>query len=147
MKFNTLILGITIVLFSCQSDEVKEATSVAKGNEELPMREIKTTEELISVIKADSAWLFMVTEKAKDQNIPLDQMLKIDAEFMKIQDAEIVKIENDIIRNPEWLKTVKQKALEQKISVDDMIRIDATFMYDESKKLTNDTINNPKSNL
>ena len=134
MKLNTLLLGMTIVLFSCQSGEDKESSSVTVESEVLPLREIKEVGVFITQIKADSVWFKSIEEKAKKQSISIDSMLIIDATFLQGQDAEIVKIENDIIHNPEWLASVKQKALDKKITLDEMIRSDAEFMFYQKAK-------------
>lgn len=135
MKLNTTFLCLSIALFSCQSNDNSEKKDPnIKTEIELPLREVTTKEVFINVIKSDSNWLFSVEQKAKDQNKSIEEMLNVDAEFMVVRDAEIVKIENDIIRNPEWLKSVKQKAKDQKISLDEMIKADATFMYEEGQK-------------
>lgn len=105
----------------------------------LPLREVKDINFYIEQIKADSSWMDMIEEKAKKLGISVDEMLKIDAEYLEIQEVEIVKIENDIIKNADWLELIKQKAIERKVSLDEMIRIDATFVYQEKIKQNIDT--------
>lgn len=135
MKKSLIVASIMLGLISCNSNNMPEETAT-KIEESIPLREVKPKKFFIDQIKNDSSWFYLIVEKAKQQNISVDEMLVIDATYIENRDAEIVKIENDIIRNPEWLNIVKQKAIDQKISLDDMIRADASYMFEESKKDT-----------
>lgn len=129
---NTLL--ITSILTSCKN-ELKNTEKVnEKIKEEIPLREIKSKEYFIEIIKKDSIWMVSINQKAKERNISVDKMLTIDAEYMVARDAEIVKIENDIIRDSVWLDLVKKKAEKQGLKLEEMLTNDATFMYEEKLK-------------
>ncbi len=132
------VLISSSLLVGCLVDgpNIKTSTQEVKI---LPLREVKDINFYIEQIKADSSWMDMIEEKAKKLGISVDEMLKIDAEYLEIQEVEIVKIENDIIKNADWLELIKQKAIERKVSLDEMIRIDATFVYQEKIKQNIDT--------
>lgn len=135
MKNYFIITVIGVVLYSCKSDTTSEETTTQLEQvETLPLREVKEISFFVEQIKASPEWLKMVEEKAKQQAISLDSMLMIDATFLQNEEVEIVKIENDIIKNNEWLEVVKKKAQENGISLDEAIRSDANFMFQENKK-------------
>lgn len=131
---------IALVIFSttfvaCVSEKTNsESTTQQEQVETLPLREVKDINIFVEQIKSSPEWLKVVEEKAKQQSISLDSMLMIDAVYLQTEDAEIVKIENEIIQNQEWLDLVKKKAQANGISIDDAIRSDANFMFQENKK-------------
>lgn len=132
--FYITLIGTSLLTACASNNEPKETVVIEQ--ETLPLREVKNKMFFIEQIKVDSLWLKTIEDKAKERSISLEEMIQIDAEYLQNEDAQIVKIENDIIRNPEWLDLVKKKAREQGASLDDVIRADANFMYQESKKAT-----------
>ncbi|MCC7332667.1 MAG: hypothetical protein IT232_08675 [Flavobacteriales bacterium] len=133
-KFILNTLLITSVLISCKNEDENTERINEKIKEEISLREIKSKEYFIEIIKKDSIWMESINQKAKERNISVDEMLTIDAEYMVARDAEIVKIENDIIRDTVWLDLVKKKAEKQGLKLDEMLTNDATFMYEEKLK-------------
>jgi len=134
MKKSIIALAvISTTLIACLS-ETTPTENTTQQVETLPLREVKDINFFVEQIKSNPEWLQMVEEKAKQQSIPLDSMLLIDAAYLQTEDVEIVKIENEIINSPEWIELVKKKAAEQGLSLDEMIRADATFNYQESLK-------------
>lgn len=140
MKTYLFLLSLITVILSCSDNENIENKTNQLVDSEIIFKEVKSKEHFIETIKNDSIWLFEVQQKAKERNVPIEEMLILDAEYMVNIDAKIVKIENDIIRDKNWLAVVKKKAEEQNISLEEMIRSDATYIYEESTKQTNDSI-------
>lgn len=99
-------------------------------------------EYYINKIKKDTDWYDSIVEKAKANNISVDEQLKLDAEFMAGQESTkkensvdekekrieeiIINIKSDL----EWFHHVKQKAIEQNIDIDTMLRRDAIWVYE-----------------
>lgn len=125
------MLGFTIT--SCLTENPTTDNQI-NNNEtvSLPLREVQTLEFFINRVKSDSTWMYLTEQKANERGITLEEMLKMEGQFLLEQDAEIVKIENEIIKSPEWLEFVSKKAEEQGTTVDSMIRNDANYMYLES---------------
>lgn len=132
-KFFYVSMVVAGIFSACSSNDKPQEAVVVEQNI-LPLREVKDINIFVEQIKASPEWLKMVEEKAKQQSISLDSMLMIDAVYLQTEDAEIVKIENDIIKNQEWLDLVKKKAQTNGISLDEAIRSDANFMFQENKK-------------
>lgn len=96
--------------------------------------------EYMDYIKADSAWLQKVAEKANYYRMPLERMIAIDAEYLynlNQQDPlqeRISYFENLIRSTPDWLEAVTGKAAEQNRSPEEMIRMDAQYMAEQEQK-------------
>lgn len=96
----------------------------------------------ITRIKNDPVWMVAIEQKARSQYLSIDEMIKIDAEYLFQQqppvDAEretkIKEYERLIRSDEKWLSAVKIKAGERKVSLDEMIRLDAEYMADEELK-------------
>jgi hypothetical protein len=95
-----------------------------------------------NAIRSDSAWRAKVAEKADYYNMPVEEMIKVDAEYLanqqKIELPEkterIEYFENLIRSDTDWLEMVTQKAREQGKPLDQMIREDAIYMVEQEKK-------------
>lgn len=93
-------------------------------------------------IHADPAWLSQVTEKARNYEIDVETMLRVDAEYMANQQinpadplAEKTKTYEAIIRaDAAWLESVRKKAEQRSISLDQMIQEDARYMAEQELK-------------
>jgi hypothetical protein len=100
---------------------------------------IKKYEKLIL---SDSAWLKSIQKKSDEIFIPLNLLIKIDAEYLANQDllpkTEFDKLvasyENTIRKSPEWLERVTVKAKEKNVHVYKMIRADAIYMAKQDLK-------------
>lgn len=135
MKKSIIALAVISTTFvACLSEKTNtETENTTQQVETLPLREVKEISFFVEQIKADSAWMNLITTKAKEANVSVDEMINLDAQYLVSQDVEVVKIENEIINNPEWLTLVKQKAQEQGLSLDEMIRADAVYMNEQNK--------------
>jgi len=91
----------------------------------------------IDVIRKDSTWFQSVTEKAINKNIPVEEMLIIDADYMfKNEYPEIFEkyyaiksIEYAIRNDSAWHRTIEQKAKRKYLTSDEMIHQDAVWIY------------------
>lgn len=126
---------LSIVLFSCSNIENNDQVpETAKTETAMPLKEVRSLEAIIEQIKTDTAWYSLILSKAKEQGAPIDTVILNDARYMEVVEAEIVKIENDIILSPEWLKLVTDKAAKQGVSIDEMLKTEASWLNDENKK-------------
>ncbi len=131
------LLIISLALFSCSNSENNDQSINNEIQTPIPLREVKTLDAIIAQIKADTAWYKLVETKAKEQNLPIDTVLLGDAKYMEVIEAEVVKIENDIIQSPEWFELVSKKAKEEGVSIDERIKTEASWVNEENKKKLN----------
>jgi len=105
----------------------------------------------ISKIKSTPKWLKKVAEKAKNENIPVEEMVKKDAEWCVNEDlkagkikiilavdekeAGILKIIDEIKNNPKWLKYIEDKAKSNNVPLDEMIRTDAEWEFNKRNNI------------
>lgn len=61
---------------------VDDALNILRGDFENPAVYAQKIQEIINRIKSDENWLKSVVAKAKDQNIPVDSMLVLDAQWV-----------------------------------------------------------------
>lgn len=96
----------------------------------------------LEAISADEEWLGVISAKAAGFYMPLEEMIKIDAEFMARQEMaansgmeeKIRYYEQAIKDDPAWLAAITKKAAEQGKSLDQMIREDAIYMAEQENK-------------
>jgi hypothetical protein len=91
-------------------------------------------------IRRDRQWFGNVIEKARRKGISIEEMVRMDAEYMFMMNFEekIEKTRNNYItyykllikRDEAWYNQVKRKALEQELSIDEMLERDAVWMYE-----------------
>lgn len=124
-------------------DQLAKDVDYVFGNENPELfklnRLISKYEEAIS---ADPQWRATVAEKAASFFMPVEEMIKVDAEFMARQEMaansgleEKIRYYEQAIKNdPAWLEAVTRKAADQGKSLDQMIREDAIFMAEQEKK-------------
>lgn len=134
---NYLLSIFTIALFSCSNIENNEQPTNNEVQLPVPLREVKTLDAIIAQIKADTAWYKLIETKAKEQNLPVDSVLLGDAKYMEVIEAEVVKIENQIIETPEWFELVSNKAKEKGVSIDEQLKTEASWVNEENKKKLN----------
>lgn len=131
------LLIISLALFSCSNSENNEQTINNEIQTPIPLREVKTIESIMAQIKADTAWFALIEQKAQKQGLPIDTVLLNDAKYMEAIEAEVVKIENQIIQSPEWFELVSKKAKEEGIPIDERLRTEASWVYEENQKKLN----------
>lgn len=97
-------------------------------------------------IRKDKGWYAGIIDKAKANNVDIEEQLTRDAAFMVDQEKEktpeqidpkekmIQKIMNDIKSDPKWYKYIVQKAKENKISEEEQLRLDALWDYNNKVK-------------
>ena len=94
------------------------------------------------MISNDTNWMGEIERKAIEKDIPVDQMLMTDVDYMfkneypDIYESHygIKRIEAIILNDPEWLESIKQKAAENYLTFDEMIRQDAIWLYNNQNK-------------
>ena len=120
----------------------KEAMFVFESNHPEIFHKYEVIHAYTDSISNNREWMKTIREKADRYYMPVDEMVKIDAEYMAwmyLKDEtpfkRRVRHYEDLIRNtPEWLETIKGKAKERGISLDEMIKMDATYMANEELK-------------
>ena len=127
-------LIISSTLFGCLEENPNSEVTQVQTELEFPLREVKTLNFYVDQIKGDTVWMKTISEKASKAGVSIEEMIKIDAEYIEFQEAEIVKIENQIITDKKWLDMVKQKATEQNVTVEEMIRADAYYIYQKNNE-------------
>lgn len=93
-------------------------------------------------ILSDSVWLAQIADKATYYNMPVDEMVKVDAEYLARQEQikspsreERIRYFEELIQgDPAWLESVTKKAVEQGKTLDQMIREDAIYMMEQEQK-------------
>ena len=88
-------------------------------------------------IKYDYIWMQAINRKAKERGVSIDEMIKIDAQYMAnkyeqehpaIPFSEKEIIIQEIRTNKKWMNLLQTKAKERGISIDEMISIDAEYI-------------------
>ncbi len=138
MKKSIIALAVISTTFvSCLSETTNtEKENTTQQVDTVPFREVKDISFFVQQIKADSAWMNLITTKAKEANVSVDEMILIDAEYIRNLDVEIIKIENDILKDSTWVDLIKKKAQEQGLTFDEVIRADAVYMHEQNKLST-----------
>lgn len=104
-------------------------------------KKYNTIRKYEEMIKSDSAWMEAIAKKTGKYYMPVDIMLKVDAEYLS--DVELKpktfdeKVEDviDVIKNdPAWLKKVSEKAEKKGLNLDEMIKLDAEYIVSEKEK-------------
>lgn len=119
-----LVSCLALIVTSCltPNDNSNEANLQI---ETIPLREIKPLEYFANIISSDSVWYHLEVQKAKEWGKTADEVVNIDAKMLQEEDAVIIKIENDFIKNQIVLDSFKIKAKETGLSIDEYINIEA----------------------
>lgn len=120
----------------------KEAMFVFESNHPEIFHKHEVINAYVDSISNSQEWMKIISEKAENFYMPVDEMVKIDAEYMawmylknETPFKRRVRFYENLIRNtPEWLATIKEKAREKDILLDEMIKMDATYMANEELK-------------
>lgn len=102
----------------------------------------QTIRRYTKAIVSDSAWLELIREKARNFLLPVEEMIRIDAEYVARMELsrltnreERIRYYEDAIRSdPTWLEHVRQKALQRGKTLDEMIHEDAIYMVDQEQQ-------------
>ena len=109
---------------------IEEANRVLFGKAD----EVKKEEfirKIIVKIKMDNTWAANVAKKAQEKKLSIDEMLRLDAEYVVNKDYKNLVIEDYIEKihnDKERLKLIEQKAKDKNIPLDEMIKQDAAWM-------------------
>lgn len=117
------ILIISFNVLSCNNEQLHEKTFA--NQEVLPLREVKERDFFINQIKSDSVMYYDVVKKADQHHKPLRDILIEEAEILESKYADIIRIENLIIKNHKWFEEIQNKAKQEKISIDSAIKKEA----------------------
>lgn len=147
MKKNLIVISSLSILFACSSpsaenESTKPETNIASGTENA-QKEPQTVEEYVAHIKINTELLEMAKVKAKDRGISLDEMIKLDAEWLyneKLKNTPENQIKATIERiklDTAWMASIVKQAAEQKVSVEEALKTNAEYTYKEeqNKKL------------
>ena len=81
-------------------------------------------------------WINDVKKKAKEKNITVEEMVKLDAAYVYETDynrPEVVELTEEnkkrILNTPAWIQQIKQKAKEKNISFEEMLELDAKYIF------------------
>lgn len=101
-----------------------------------PLKKI-TLEDVIKSIKDNQEWYNGLKNRAKNENVPFDTLLKKDATWFyntmveeENEGLSLPKIIELIKNTPDWMKQIREKAARKNISVDSMIVLDAIWYRD-----------------
>ncbi|MBI1780006.1 MAG: hypothetical protein HYR66_01335 [Sphingobacteriales bacterium] len=141
---STLFIFSALVI-SCNSSEVADKQKTYE----------ERYKELENNIRNNADWLASVQQKAKDRNIPLDSMIRLDIEWTideqdgkhkpenkpvataidsagkKSFDDRVKEIIENMKHNSDWLIALQKKAADRKIPLDSMMLIDARWTVDD----------------
>lgn len=97
--------------------------------------------DLCEEIKRTPEWIKEVTRKAKEKNISIDEMVKLDAIYAYETDynrPEVIELTEQnkkrILGTPEWTEQIKVKAKEKNISFEEMLELDAKYIYNTEQR-------------
>jgi len=92
-------------------------------------------------IEKDAAWYAQIKQKALQNQIPVEEQLNLDAEFVYESEygsdevkQELKEIRKRIRKDAGWMEQIKKKATEKNISIEEMIELDAKYVYDTEVK-------------
>lgn len=123
----------------------READFVFKNNNPEIYKKKEIISEYIDSISKSEEWMEVIREKASQLYVSVDEMVKVDAEYMAyiylMEETPLQKrvrhIEDQIRNTPEWLEAVRQKAENENVTLGEMIRRDATFIAKEQLEREN----------
>jgi hypothetical protein len=92
-------------------------------------------------VSADKEWLKLVTDKAKKNNISVEEQKLRDAKYMakeylshlKGNDKKLYNIYKSIKSDPKWFEIVNNKAKQNNISVEYATMLDAIYILNQTK--------------
>lgn len=97
--------------------------------------------DLCEEIKRTPDWLIQVEKKAKEKNISVEAMIKLDAVYAYETDynqPEVISLTEQnkkrILDTPEWVNQIKAKAKEKNISFEEMLELDAKYIYNTEQR-------------
>lgn len=127
------ILMISLsILIGCNNDRLNEKIIVKQ--EILPLREVKEVSYFIKQIESDSVMYHNVVKKANQQNRLVNEILMEEAEDLESRYADIIRIENLIIKNPKWFEEIQNKAKQERMSIDTAIKREAVYHISITRK-------------
>ncbi|MDP1621066.1 MAG: hypothetical protein Q8M08_01875 [Bacteroidales bacterium] len=95
-------------------------------------------------IRIDREWFRFMVKKSKEENRPLDQVIRSNAEYAFIASFNDLQGKNyrdsiqyfilNIRNNEEWLELITKNAREQNMPLDSAIMLNAVYSYSQSKK-------------
>ena len=95
-------------------------------------------------IRIDREWFRFMVRRSKEENRPLDQMIRDNAEYTfftyynDIQDKSyrdtIQYITLNIKKNAEWYKQIAKNAQDQRMPLDTALMLNAIYTYNQLKK-------------
>ena len=96
--------------------------------------------EYQSQILMNNEWVASIISKARLRNIPVEEMLYLDARYIYKEQEPVnyavyygISEQEELIRrDPEWMTLIEKKADEKNIGIDEMVRIDAEYMLSTS---------------
>ncbi len=120
----------------------EEAMFLFKSNKAEVYQKFKLIQAYRDSIYSTPGWLDLIRQKAARFYLPVDEMVKVDAEYMADQfiknDTPFKKLvrqyESAIRNTPEWLEAVREKAEKNGVSLDEMVRKDAAYVATEKMK-------------
>lgn len=133
-KYLVKILLISLNLLAGCNNESLNEKMVFKEIKTVPLREIKEIDYFIRQIKLDSSKYFNIVKDAYRRNRPIKEILKEEAEALESRYADIIRIENLIIKNPAWLEEIQNKAKQEKMSIDSAIKREAIHHISITRK-------------
>lgn len=134
-KSDLIILMVTEGKLQSLPAEFSSATKNALfGYQVNESKKAKFIQKVAAKIKNDKTWYEDVSRKASAQNISVEQMILIDAEYVVRQNYLNLLTEDYIEKiqvDQTWLQAITKKAAKSNISIEEMIRKDAAWMAEQ----------------
>lgn len=96
---------------------------------------------ILENIKKNREWMSQIERKASENNVTIEKMMQLDADYIYNLDygsqkinALLDKTVTRIKKTNEWMKEIKRKAAQKNISIEEMIEMDAKYIYDTELK-------------
>ncbi len=139
-NYNVILLMVSEINLHCAFWNFADETFRAFH----PDTDYSHLDSIENSIRNDREWFRFMVKKAREQNRPLEQLIREDAEYTFLANYEKLKgkrrqdtiryLQFSIRSNPNWLANVTQKAKSWNIPVDSVMLLDAIYSYDQSKK-------------
>lgn len=132
---------ITIMATDCNIHDfgwgfIEQAYSALKSEMKNVIRRKAYLQNIQEEIFKTPEWLSAVKRKAREKNISVEEMAKLDAIYVYETDycrPEVIELTEEnkkrILNTPEWIEQIKAKAKEKNISFEEMLELDAKYVF------------------
>jgi hypothetical protein len=139
-KYNVVMLMVSELNLHCCFWNFADEAFMAFHPE---MKELQL-DKIENSIRIDREWFRFMVRRSKEENLPLEQMIRDNAEYTfftyynDIQDKSyhdtIQYIALNIKKNAEWYKQIVKNAQDQRMPLDTALMLNAIYTYSQLKK-------------